>query len=124
MLVIAEVGDVHRFESPRKLCAWAGLTPTVRASDQRVRLGHISKQGSRPLRWALVESAQMAATGGGRLRQDFERIAKRRGRKIAKVAVARKLLTLCYYGLRDGEIRCLAAHRADATDDRAKAVAA
>jgi flavin-dependent dehydrogenase len=38
----------------------------------------------------------------------FERIAKRRGRKIAKVAVARKILTLCFYGLRDGEIRCLA----------------
>ena len=37
----------------------------------------------------------------------FERIAKRRGRKIAKVAVARQILTLCYYGLRDGEIRCL-----------------
>ena len=37
----------------------------------------------------------------------FERIAKRRGRSIAKVAVARQILTLCYYGLRDGEIRCL-----------------
>jgi hypothetical protein len=37
----------------------------------------------------------------------FERIAKRRGRKIAKVAIARQILTLCYYGLRDGEIRCL-----------------
>ena len=67
----------------------------------------------------------MAVTGGGRLRQDFERIAKRRGRTIAKVAIARKLLTLCYYVLRDGEIRCLAAPRpADATDDSAKAAAA
>jgi transposase len=117
MLVIAEVGDVHRFGSARKLCAWAGLTPTVRASDQRARLGHITKQGSRPLRWALVESAQMAVTGGGRLRSDFEPIAKRRGRKIAKVAIARKLLTLCCYGLRDGEIRCLSARgRPDARD--------
>jgi hypothetical protein len=42
------------------------------------------------------------------LRDKFERIAKRRGRKIAKVAVAREILTLSYYGLRDGEIRCLA----------------
>jgi transposase len=117
MLVIAEVGDVNRFPTSRKLCAWAGLTPTIRASDQRARLGHISKQGSRPLRWAMVESAQMAVTGGGRLRDDFERIAKRRGRKIAKVAIARKLLTLCYYGLRDGEIRCLSSHgRPDARD--------
>jgi transposase len=62
----------------------------------RTRLGHISRQGSRILRWALVESAQMAATGGGPLPASFERIAKRRGRKIAKVAVARKIRTLCY----------------------------
>src|SRR5204862_244515 len=45
------------------------------------------------------------------LRQAFERIAKRRGRKVARVAVARQILTLCYYGLRDGEIRCLKASR-------------
>jgi transposase len=108
MLLLAEVGDVARFRTARKLCAWAGLTPTIRSSDGKARLGHISKQGSRTLRWALVESAQKAALGGGPLRADFERIAKRRGRKIAKVAVARKILTLSYYGLRDGEIRCLA----------------
>ena len=108
MLVIAEVGDISRFGSARKLCAWAGLTPTIRSSDGKARLGHITKQGSRPLRWALVEAAQHAGRGGGPLRDSFERIAKRRGRKIAKVAVARKILTLCYYGLRDGEIRCLA----------------
>jgi transposase len=108
MLVIAEIGDITRFAKARKLCAWAGLTPTVRSSDGKARLGHITRQGSRPLRWALVEAAQHSVRGGGPLRQDFERIAKRRGRKIAKVAVARKILTLCYYGLRDGEIRCLA----------------
>jgi transposase len=108
MLVIAEVGDVTRFRSARALCSWAGMTPTVRSSDQRTRLGHISHQGSPALRWALVEAAQHAAQGGGPLREAFERIAKRRGRQIAKVAIARKILTLCFYGLRDGEIRCLA----------------
>jgi transposase len=108
MLVIAEIGAIGRFASARKLCAWAGLTPTVRSSDGKARLGHITRQGSRPLRWALVEAAQHAGRGGGPLRDDFERISKRRGCKIAKVAVARKILTLCYYGLRDGEIRCLA----------------
>jgi transposase len=111
MLVIAEVGEIARFASARKLCAWAGLTPTVRSSDGRARLGHITRQGSRALRWAMVEAAQKAPLGGGPMRETFERIAKRRGRKIAKVAVARKVLTLCYYGLRDGEIRCLARPR-------------
>jgi hypothetical protein len=81
------------------------------AADARARLGYSSGLGSKALRWALVEAAQKACQGGGPLRQDFERIAKRRGRRIAKVAIARKILTLCYYGLRDGEIRCLkAAH--------------
>jgi transposase len=121
MLVIAEVGDVSRFPSARHLCAWAGLTPTVRSSDGKARLGHISGQGSPALRWALVEAAQHAPTGGGPLRQSYERIAKRRGKQVAKVAVARRILTLCYYGLRDGEIRCLAP-RAKARTNRTTAV--
>jgi hypothetical protein len=75
------------------------------------------------LRWALVEAAQHAAGGGGPLRDSYERIAKRRGKQIAKVAVARHILTLCYYGLRDGEIRCLAP-RATTRAVRAPAVSA
>src|SRR5204862_6346799 len=117
MLIIAEVGDVKRFPSARHLCAWAGLAPTVRSSDGKARLGHISRQGSPALRWALTESAQKIPTGGGPLRATFERIAKRRGRNIAKVAVARQILTLCYYGLRDGEIRCLTHQPLDNHDD-------
>jgi transposase len=108
MLIIAEVGEIGRFPTARHLCAFAGLTPTVRSSDGKARLGHISRQGSPALRCALVEAAQMCTTGGGPLRERFERITKRRGRKVAKVAVARQILTLSYYGLRDGEIRCLA----------------
>ena len=108
MLVIAEVGDVTRFATARRLCSWAGLTPTVRSSDGKARLGHISSQGSRALRWALVEAAQHAGRGGGPLREAYERIKARRGKQVAKVAVARRILTLCFYGLRDGEIRCLA----------------
>jgi transposase len=76
MLVIAEVGDIGRFPSARHLCAWAGLTPTVRSSDGKARLGHITGQGSPALRWALVEAAQHAARGSGPLRQAYERIHK------------------------------------------------
>jgi transposase len=119
MLVIAEVGEIERFRSARHLCAWAGLTPTVRSSDGKARLGHITRQGSVALRWALVEAAQKANLSGGPLRDSFERIAKRRGRKIAKVAIARKILTLCYYGLRDGEIRSLARGSSATTDGAA-----
>jgi transposase len=108
LLVIAEVGEVGRFPGPRQLCSYAGLAPRVRSSDAKTRLGHISRQGSPHLRWALVEAAQHAARAKGPLRASFEQIARRRGTKVAKVALARKLLTLCYFGLRDGEIRCLA----------------
>src|SRR3954447_25743041 len=52
-------------------------------------------------------SGAQSRQGDGPLAESFERIAERRGRQIAKVAVARKILTLCFYGLRDGEIRCL-----------------
>jgi transposase len=109
MLVIAEAGEVERFASAAHFCSYAGLTPTVRSSAERARLGHISRQGSPHVRWAMVEAAHKAIIGPSALRSSFDRIARRRGRKIATVAVARKLLTLCYYGLRDGEIRCLQA---------------
>ena len=105
---VAEIGDVHRFERPEQLSSWAGLTPRHRESDATVHRGRITKQGSRLVRWAAVE-AVMRQRGGTKLAADYRRIAERRGRKIAVVAAARKLLTLVFYGLRDGEVRCLAA---------------
>jgi transposase len=121
MLIIAEVGEVNRFPTAKHLCQWAGLTPTVRSSDGKARLGHISRQGSTILRWALCEAAQHIPTCGGPLRAQYERIARRRGSKIARVAVARQILTLCYYGLRDGEIRCLNGHTATTNTELAPA---
>jgi transposase len=105
-IFVAEIGDVTRFPSPHQLCSWAGLTPTHRESDTKVRRGHITKQGSTLVRWAAVE-AVARYHGGAPIAPAFLRIAKRRGVMIARVAAARKLLRLVYYGLRDGEIRCL-----------------
>jgi len=84
-----------------------GLTPRHRESDTKVVRGRITKMGSRLVRWAALE-AVARYHGGTRLQRDFRRIADRRGKNKARVAVARKLLTLVYYGLRDGEIRCVA----------------
>jgi transposase len=104
---VAEVGDVHRFRGAPQLCSWAGLTPRHRESDTHVARGHITKQGSRLIRWAAVEAVgrQRGATP---IAVHHHRVAERRGKPIARVAAARKVLTLVYYGLRDGEIRCLA----------------
>lgn len=57
------VRDITRFGTDRRLCSWAALTRTMRSSDGKAPLGHISGQGLPPLRWALVEAAQHAATG-------------------------------------------------------------
>jgi transposase len=103
----AEIGDVGRFPGPQALCSWAGLTPKHRESDTKARRGKVTKAGSRLLRWAAVEAISKMR-GGPKLRIDYHRIADRRGINVARVAVARKLLTLVYFGLRDGEIRCLA----------------
>jgi hypothetical protein len=79
-------------------------------TDVKVARGHVTKQGSRQLRWAVIEAIQRAPAGSvtGTAR---DAIIARRGsqaRSIAKVAAARRLLTLIYYGLRDGQLRCLA----------------
>ena len=110
---VAEIGDVHRFADPAHLCSWAGLTPKHRESDTVVRRGHITKQGCKLVRWAAVEAIQRHPAGT-KISADRKRIEARRGRNIAKVAAARKLLTLVYYGLRDGEIRALAHQKAAA----------
>ena len=100
MTLVSEIDDVWRFPSPRKLCAWAGLTPTVRNSDNKVRHGHISKQGSVWVRWVMIEAAHIAKTKPP-FAAPFATIARRRGRKIATVAIARKLLTKCYFVLKE-----------------------
>jgi transposase len=103
---VAEIGDVTRFPTPAHLASWAGMTPTHRESDTKVRRGKISKQGSRHVRWAAVEAVSRNH-GDGKIKADYRRIAERRGRNIGRVAAARKVLTLVFYGLRDGEFRCL-----------------
>ncbi len=105
-IFVAEIGDVSRFRSPEALCCWAGLTPAHHESDTKVHRGRITKQGSKLVRWAAVE-AVVRYHGGEALKASFHEIAGRRGKKRAHVAIARKVLTLVYYGLRDGEIRCL-----------------
>jgi transposase len=100
LVLLAEIGDIGRFGSARKLASWAGLTPTARGSDRTVRHGHISKQGSAWARRVLCEAAQTA-----RRHPDFaasyQAIARRRGKKIATTAIARKLATRACHLLTD-----------------------
>jgi len=108
-VIVAEIGDIRRFPGPGQLCSWAGLTPRHYESDTKVIRGHVTKQGSRVLRWAVTEAIQRQPAGS-RPRQVKDAIIARRGKEaknIAKVAAARELLTLVFYGLRDGRVRRL-----------------
>lgn len=101
MMLVAEVGDIARFPSARKLCAWAGLTPIVRNADRKVRHGHISKHGSRWVRFMLTQAARQA-----RRRPPFTHtyagIAHRRGHQIATIAIARRLPARYYHNPQGG----------------------
>jgi transposase len=102
LVILAEIGEVSRFGSARKLASWAGLTPTVRGSDRVAHYGHISKEGSVWLRWVLCEAAQTAKRSP-QFAASYQAIAARRGKKIATTAVARKLLTRAWHLLTDAE---------------------
>jgi transposase len=98
MTLVAEIGDVRRFPSARKLCAWAGLTPQVRNSDRTVRHGHITKQGSPWVRGILQEAAQTAKRHPMFARA-YGQLAYRRGKNVATVAIARRLLARSFHVL-------------------------
>src|SRR5580698_9439183 len=100
-VIAAEIGDITRFRTPGQLCSWAGLTPRHHESDTRVIRGHVSKQGSRMLRWAVTEAIQRQPAGA-RPQQVKDAIIARRGpdvRGIAKTAAARIMLTRVFYGM-------------------------
>ena len=110
-VLVAEIGDITRFATAARLCSWAGLTPRHRESDVKVSRGHITKQGSPLVRWALAGAIQHVPAGHP-LRQRKEDILARRGdqaKNIAKIAMARQLLTWVFYAMRDGQVRALAA---------------
>ncbi len=96
LVMVAEIGDITRFGSARKLASWAGLTRTVRGSDLKVRHGHISKQGSVWLRWVMNQAAQTAKRSP-EFAASYAAIARRRRKKIATIAVSRKLLTRAWH---------------------------
>jgi len=102
--LLAAIGDARRFPSSRQLVSYLGLDPRVRQSgSEPARHGRISKQGPGETRHVLVEAAWHAARTTGPLRAFHERIAVRRGRNIATVAVARKLAVIAWHMLSRGE---------------------
>jgi hypothetical protein len=98
--LVAAIGDVRRFSSPQKLVSYVGLNPRVRQSGPGLaQHGRISKAGRSHARAMLVEAAWAAAKAPGPLHAFFVRVRAKRGHQVAAVAVARKLIVICWHVL-------------------------
>ena len=91
------IGEAERFGCGKQIAAYLGLVPEEDSSGESRRLGHISKQGSGLMRFFLVEAAQVTVRSDAEWRRKYFHLAQRRGRKIAKVAMARRLAVRLYW---------------------------
>ena len=91
------IGSAERFQCGKQIASYLGLVPSEDSSGERRRLGHISKQGNALLRFLLVEAAQVTVRRLPEWRSKYFHLALRRGRKIAKVAMARRLAIALYW---------------------------
>jgi transposase len=96
------IGEAERFQCGKQVASYLGLVPLEDSSGNRRRLGHITKQGSTILRFLLVEAAQTSVRSLPEWRSRYFHLMMRRGRKIAKVAMARRLAVCLYWMLRQG----------------------
>ena len=103
LTILAELGDLHRFRSRAAVANYAGLVPVVRSSNAKHYSGGITRRGSAHLRWALAEAAWVAVRRVPAYQVMFERIAARKGKAVAIVAVARRMLEDAFVMLRRQE---------------------
>ncbi len=96
------IDRADRFQCGKQIASYLGLVPLEESSGQRRRLGHITKQGNSLLRFLLVEAAQVTVRSDQEWRSKYFHLAMRRGRKIAKVAMARRLAVRMYWMWRKG----------------------
>lgn len=103
--ILSAIGEIQRFKKAKALTSYCGLVPSVRASGERVEYGHITREGRSEVRRVGIQSAHAvlrSKTIESKPLQDWwEGIAERRGKKTAVVALARKLITIVFYVLRD-----------------------
>lgn len=101
LLILQEIDEVERFARPEKLAAYTGLVPSTYASGGKVWHGRITKQGNKYLRWAMIEAVVPSLRSSPYLRGYYARIKGRGGSNHAKVATARKILSLVWTVLKE-----------------------
>ena len=103
LTILAVIGTIERFDTPESLANYAGMVPRVRSSARRAKHGSITKQGSRMLRWAVVEAVQQLRRHSPTFQRLHRRLARRKGKALATVACGRKLLEVTWCMLRRNE---------------------
>jgi len=103
LLILSEIGDVLRFPSENNIVSYAGLAPSVRSSGGKTYHGHITKQGSRWLRWILIQAVPHVVASSPDYKRLYNKLVAKKGKGTAKVAIARKLLIAIYYMLQRRE---------------------
>jgi transposase len=104
--IAAEIGDIGRFASPKRLAGYTGLCPRAYQSGPADRRGPLAKTSPKCLRWALIEAAATAARNPryhDRYQRTKRRLGKQRGSKIARVELARELAGAIWHMLTRGE---------------------
>ena len=103
--ILAAIGEIKRFKRAKQLTSYCGLVPSVRSSGERTEYGHITREGRSEVRRVGVQSAHAVLISKSveayPLKKWYASIARRRGKKTAIVALARKLVTIVFYVLRD-----------------------
>jgi transposase len=99
LLVKSEIGSIARFPHYKKLASWTGIAPSLHQSGSVEYHGSITKQGSRMLRWVMVEAARVAVNHDPRMRSFYERVKHTRGDQKAIIAVANKMLKIIWFML-------------------------
>lgn len=109
LLILAEIGDIMRFDHPDKLVSYAGLAPSTYQSSNTCYNGRITKQGSKWLRWILTQCthAGLKTKKSHRLKRFYARLSKKKGKQKAIVATARKMLTTLWHLLNKNEYYAL-----------------
>jgi transposase len=100
-LMAAEIDDIARFRSPKKLAAYVGLIPSTYASGGKTWNGRMIKGGNKWLRWAFIEAVAPAVRSDAELKEEYERLMAKKNYNKVKVAIAQKLLTITYHVLKE-----------------------
>jgi len=112
--IAAEIGDITRFRSAKKLCSYTGLCPRVIQSGERDRRGPLTKQGPKYLRWAMLEATMHASRHpvyAERYQRNKKRLGKQRGAKVAQIDIARKLTEAIWHMLTTNQRRRVSSGR-------------